>query len=65
MRNDERFKKHAKNVQNETGNPAILNDVIDNGFEQYPGHNEKLTNNRPLSPTQEVAQNNIDGKTWQ
>ncbi|TFJ94161.1 hypothetical protein [Lentibacillus salicampi] len=65
MRNNDQLNQHTKNVQNETGNPAILNDVIDNGFEQYPEHNEKRTNNRPLSSIQEVARNNMDGKTWQ
>lgn len=63
MWNDERSKKHFKNVQNETDNPAILNDVISSEMEQYPGQNAER--NRPLSPVQEVIRNNTDGKTWQ
>lgn len=64
MRNDERSRKHAINVQNETSNPAILNDVIDNRIDQGQAHNETPTNNRSRSSIQKVAQNNMDGKTW-
>jgi len=62
---DERYKKHSKNVQNETNNPAILNDIIESGLEQDPSHQEKLAKGSPLSPLQEIVRNNTDGKTWQ
>ena len=56
MRSDERYKKHAKNVHRETNNPAILNDVIDNGLEQYPGH-EVGHEARPRVPAQAIMKN--------
>lgn len=65
MWNEERDNRHAKNVQNETGNPAIVDDVIDSGLEHYPSHNEKLPKGSPLAPMQEIVRNNTDGKTWQ
>lgn len=64
MKNNERFRKHLKNVQKETNSSAVLNDVAGSEFEQYPGHNEKLTRESQLSPVKEVARNNVDGKTW-
>ncbi|MBP1971777.1 hypothetical protein J2Z83_003932 [Virgibacillus natechei] len=63
MGNNERNKKHFKNVQNETDNPAILKDVMSTDLEQYK--DEKRERNHSLHPIQEVARDNIDGKTWQ
>lgn len=64
MWHDERNKKHFKNVQNETDNPAILNDVIGADSERYT--DEKRTRNHSLHPIQEIiVRNNTDGKTWQ
>jgi ornithine cyclodeaminase/alanine dehydrogenase-like protein (mu-crystallin family) len=64
MWNDENNKKHMRNVQRETDNPAILNDVISDE-EQYPASNQKLAEDSPLSALQEIVRNNTDGKTWQ
>lgn len=63
MWHDDPSRRHVKNVQNETDNPAILNDVISSEMEQHPGQNAERTS--PLTPIQEVIRNNTDGKTWQ
>lgn len=64
MWNDELHRKHMKNVQNETDNPAILEDIIESGLELSPQYGTK-PNNSPLNPLQEIVRNNTDGKTWQ
>ncbi|MFA1820000.1 hypothetical protein ACDX78_07380 [Virgibacillus oceani] len=64
MWSNESNKRHMKNVQRETDNPAILNDVIGEK-EQYPSYNEEFAKDRPLGPLQEIVRNNTDGKTWQ
>lgn len=65
MWNDDHNKKHLSNVQRETDNPAILNDVIHSEMEQHPEQNEGTVKGSPLSPLQEIVRNNTDGKTWQ
>ncbi|HLQ71154.1 MAG TPA: hypothetical protein VK142_05095 [Bacillota bacterium] len=65
MRKESDYKKHYRNVRRETNNPAILNDVVTNGVEQYPGHNEKMMGDKHFTQVQEVARDNIDGKKWQ
>ncbi|WP_077596864.1 hypothetical protein [Oceanobacillus kimchii] len=67
MRNEESYKKHMKNVQNETDNPAILEDIIESGMEPSPqyGAQQAQQKNSSLNPLQEVVRNNTDGKTWQ
>ncbi|WP_053218253.1 hypothetical protein [Virgibacillus senegalensis] len=64
MKNEKQLRKEMNNVKTETDSSAILNDVINSEFEQHPGQNEELTKNHPLSPEQEITQNNTDGKTW-
>jgi hypothetical protein len=64
MWNEDR-KKHLLNVQMETDNPAILDDVAGSEMEQYPGQNKEERKRSPLSPVQEIIRNNTDGKTWQ
>ncbi|QHS22001.1 hypothetical protein GWK91_03155 [Virgibacillus sp. MSP4-1] len=59
-----RFEKDMENVKAETDSSAVLNDVVDSEFEQYPGHHEKVTEDDSLTPYQEIVQNNTDGKTW-
>lgn len=61
---DESYKKHSKNVQKETENPAILNDIIESGLEQSYSNKDRAMGG-PLHPLQEVVRNNTDGKTWQ
>lgn len=65
MKNNKIVKKHYRNVRRETRNPAILNDVITNELEQYPGDNEEEMKGRAFTQVQEVARDNIDGKKWQ
>jgi len=65
MKNNKNYKKHYQNIQRETRNPAILNDVITSGLEQYPGQNEKIMGEKHFTQVQEVARDNIDGKKWQ
>jgi hypothetical protein len=64
MWSDKNNKKHRKNVQRETDNPAILNDIIEEKG-QYPSYNEEFGKDSPLGPLQEIVRNNTDGKTWQ
>lgn len=65
MKNNKNYNRHYRNVQRETHNPVILNDVISSELEQYPGHNEKLMEDEQTAQVQEVARDNIDGKKWQ
>jgi len=54
-----------KDIQAETNSPAILNDVINNGLEQYPGQNEKLVQDGALSSfEEEIVKHTVDGKSW-
>ncbi|MCT1576970.1 hypothetical protein M3E13_03830 [Oceanobacillus kimchii] len=52
MRDDESYKKHMKNVQNETENPAILEDIIESGMEPSPqyGAQQAQPKNSSLNP---------------
>ncbi|WP_163972064.1 hypothetical protein [Oceanobacillus halotolerans] len=58
------FEQQMDNVRQETDNPAVVNDVVNTEFEQYPGHNESLMEDYPLTPLQEAVRDNTDGKTW-
>ncbi|MFD1037850.1 hypothetical protein ACFQ3N_05445 [Virgibacillus byunsanensis] len=64
MKNQDQLKKQIKNILDETNSSAVLNDVMNNGFEQYPGQNERLTNTSQLSEQEQIVRRNTDGKTW-
>ncbi|MDC3413483.1 hypothetical protein [Terrihalobacillus insolitus] len=65
MTGKEQLRKQMNNVKQETDSSAVMNDVMDSEFEQFPGQNEKRTENNTLSPLEEeVVTNNTDGKTW-
>ncbi|WP_163539694.1 hypothetical protein [Gracilibacillus sp. YIM 98692] len=59
-----RFEKQVENVREETNSSAVLNDVVDTEFEQYPGQNESIMEEDPLTPSQEILQDQVYGKTW-
>ncbi|MFD1362481.1 hypothetical protein [Lentibacillus salinarum] len=61
MKDNKDYRKHVKNVQTETDNSIILNDVAGSEFEREQDHNERESQ---LTPVEEVARNNVDGKTW-
>lgn len=50
----------------ETNNSAIINDVINNGLEQYPGQNEEFVqqNGTLSSFEEEIVRHTVDGKSW-
>ncbi|MFB4169140.1 hypothetical protein [Virgibacillus sp. JSM 102003] len=64
MKKRNQLVKQIKNVEEETDSPAVLNDVVDSEFEQFPGQNERQQEDSLLSPIEEAVQHNIDGKTW-
>ncbi|MRG87156.1 hypothetical protein [Salinibacillus xinjiangensis] len=64
MKKKSKFEKQMENLKEETDNPAVLNDVVDTEFEQYPGHNESLVDDDRLTPFQEIVRDNSDGKKW-
>ncbi|MBP1950736.1 hypothetical protein [Virgibacillus litoralis] len=64
MKKRNQFEKQIKNVEEETDSPAVLNDVVDSEFKQYPGQNENQKEDSLISPLEEAVQHNIDGKTW-
>ncbi|GAB4073086.1 hypothetical protein GCM10028778_07100 [Barrientosiimonas marina] len=60
MKRNKHFRKHVKNIQKETKNTVILNDVAGSPPKKTKQENEEL-----LTPAEKVATHNIDGKTWQ
>ncbi|ALX50214.1 hypothetical protein [Lentibacillus amyloliquefaciens] len=64
MKNNDRFRQQVRNIQRETNSPNVINDVLGNEFEQYPGHNEDLTKESRFNSVEKTALNNLDGKTW-
>lgn len=61
----EMYNRHFQNVKKETSNPVILNDIVSQEIGQYPEHRKKQAENSKLTQTEEIARDNIDGKTWQ
>ncbi|UCZ52282.1 hypothetical protein LGQ02_15740 [Bacillus shivajii] len=65
MKDDRSRKEQIRSIQSETMNSAILNDVVNNEFEQYPGQNEQLVESDSLSAFErEIVAHTVDGKTW-
>lgn len=57
------FNQQIKNIQSETNNPTIVNDVVRNDLEQYTG-NEQSLNGSVSAIEEERVKNPVDGKTW-
>lgn len=64
MKKRNQYNKQIKDIQEEIGSSAVLNDVVESEFEQYPGQNESQQKDSPLSPIEKAALQNTDGKTW-
>ncbi|WP_416150773.1 hypothetical protein ACM26V_07345 [Salipaludibacillus sp. HK11] len=59
------FDQQLKNIQSETNNPAIFDDVVRNDLDQYSGGSQLYGNNGPLTRVEEESvKNHVDGKTW-
>lgn len=64
MKKKAQLEQQIKNIQEETDSSAVINDVVNSEFEQYPGQNESLIKDSPLTPLEKAVQQNTDGKTW-
>lgn len=64
-------RKTEKNIRNqvqsilrETGNPAIISDVVDTEFGVIPGTFEDDKKRRKNGVEESIVRNSVDGKTW-
>ncbi|WP_096200593.1 hypothetical protein [Bacillus sp. FJAT-45350] len=66
MANKSSRKKQIESIQTETNSSSVINDVISNEFEQYPGQNEQVTEEDILlsSFEKDIVHHTVDGKTW-
>lgn len=57
------FDQQMKNIQSETNNPAIFDDVVHSDLDQYSGRSNQDLNGT-FSTVDQNVKNPVDGKTW-